>query len=80
MAMVEMEQAHRLASETKILDATIKDTQRGHWMGVLIAIASIASAVWTALAGASPAVSIALVGLPLVAIVKSIMGNKTNGK
>lgn len=78
--MVEREQAHRIEAESEILHATIRDTKRGHWLGLLISAASIAGAVWTAHIGAHPTVSIALVGLPLVAIIKSIIGSKTNGK
>ena len=80
MAMVEREQAERHAADSAILAATIKDTQRGHWIGLAIAVASIAGAVATALYGAHPTVSIALVGLPLVAIIKSIISSKSNGK
>jgi uncharacterized membrane protein len=80
MAMVEREQAHRISEESAILSATIKDTARGHWIGLLIASASISGAVWTAYIGSHPTVSIALVGLPLVAIIQSILKNKSNGK
>lgn len=80
MSMVEREQAHRMASDGEILHATVKDTRRGHWIGLAIALASIAGAIWTVHIGAHPTVSIALVGLPLAAIIKSIIGSKTNGK
>lgn len=80
MSMVEREQAHRISEESSILRATIKDTARGHWIGVFIATASIAGCVATAVMGAHPTVSIALVGLPLVAIIQSIMKSKSNGQ
>lgn len=80
MAMVEREQAHRISEESSILKATIKDTARGHWIGLSISIASIVGCIVTAYMGAHPTVSIALVGLPLVAIIQSIMKNKSNGK
>ena len=79
MAMVEREQAHRISEESAVLKATIQDTSRGHWIGLFIAISSIAGAVWTAHIGSHPAVSIALVGLPLVAIIQSVLKNKSNG-
>lgn len=80
MAMVEREQAHRIAEESAILQATIKDTARGHWIGLGIATLSISGAMFTAYIGAHPGVSVALVGLPLVAIIQSVLRNKSNGK
>lgn len=78
MGMVEREQEHGLAQEDTVLRATVGDTARGHWMGLVISIAAIAAAGATAYFGAHPTVSIALVGLPIVAIVRSIMANKSN--
>lgn len=78
--MVEREQAHRISEESAVLAATIQDTKRGHWIGLAIAAASIAGAIWTAYIGAHPTVSVALVGLPLAAIIQSVMKSKSNGK
>lgn len=80
MAMVEREQAHRLVEENAILNATIRDTARGHWIGLVIAALSIGGTVFTAYIGAHPGVSVALVGLPLVAIIQSVLKSKSNGK
>lgn len=80
MSMVEREQENRLQQENAVLSATISDTQRGHWMGLAISVVSICAAAWTASIGAHPTVSIALVGLPIVALVKSIIASKSNGK
>lgn len=80
MAMVEREQAERHKADEAILVATIGDTRRGHWIGLAIAAASIAGSVATAVYGAHPTVSIALVSLPLVAIVKSIVSSKSSSK
>lgn len=77
MAMVEQEQIHRASHEMTILNATVVDTRRGHWLGAAISLASIAGAVFTAHIGAPAAVSIALVGLPLVSIIQAIVNNKT---
>ncbi len=73
MQMVEREQEHRIAHERTELDASVKDFRRGHWIGGLLGALSIAGAVFTAYIGAHPTVSIALVGLPIAAIVRSIM-------
>ena len=76
MAMVEQEQAHRIANEMKELEATVSDFRRGHWLGGLLGVLSIAGAVFTAYIGAHPTVSIALVGLPLMAIIRNIITRK----
>lgn len=44
----------------------------GQAAGAVVALSSLAGAVYTALNGAHPAVSIALVGLPIAAIIKAI--------
>lgn len=80
MGMVEREQAHRIEQENMVLVATVADTSRGHWMGLTISVAAIAAAAVTAYFGAHPTVSIALVGLPIVALVRSFMANKSNGQ
>lgn len=77
MAMVEREQAHRIEHEKTVLNATVKDTRRGHWMGGVISVAALAGAVFTAYIGAHPAVSIALVGLPVATIVQAIIKGRS---
>lgn len=79
MKMVEQEQAHRIDHEETVLLATINDTKRGHWIGAVICVLSIAGAVFTAYIGIHPSVSIALVGLPLATIIQSIIRSKSNG-
>lgn len=80
MKMVEMEQQHRITQETEVLNATIRDTKRGHWIGGAISLASLAGCVWSVYLGAHPTVSVALVSLPVVAIIQAIMRNKSNNK
>lgn len=76
LAMVEREQAHRLATDKEDLSASIQDTRRGHYVGGLIALAAIAASVYTVYLGAHWAVSVALVGLPISAIINSILKRK----
>lgn len=80
MVLVEREQEHRLEQEKDLLKATIKDTRRAHWMGFGISALALAAAIGAAFLGAHPTVSIALVGLPIAAIIRSIMQTKSNGK
>ena len=70
--MVEQEQAHRIAHDNQALGAEIKDTKRGHLLGALISVVSIAASVFTAYIGVHWSVSVALVGLPIAAMVASI--------
>jgi len=77
MRMVEQEQAHRIAHEANGLSATIRDTRRGHWLGGAISIAAIFGSAYTAYIGAHPAVSMALVGIPITTIINAILKNKS---
>lgn len=74
MAMVEAEQAHRIASDTRILAADIADGKRGMWIGFFLALVAIGGAVYTAFIGANPWVSIALVSYPLFLLIKAFIG------
>lgn len=80
MAMVEREQQHRIDQESAILEATIRDTRRGHWIGGAVSILALAGCVLSVYLGAHPAVSVALVSLPVVAIIQAIVRSKSNGK
>lgn len=78
MRLVEQEQQHRIDYDNLVLRATIKDTQRGHWLGGLISIAAVCGAVLSVHLGAHPAVSIALVSVPVGTIINAILKNKSN--
>ena len=80
LAMVEKEQEHRINTDKSALIATIADTQRGHYLGSLISLSSILGCVYSVYIGASAIVSVALVGIPVLAMVKAIVGNKLNNK
>lgn len=72
VSMVEQEQAHRFAHDTQALTAETKDTRRRNWLGALISLASIAASVFTAYIDAHWSVSVALVGLPVAAMIGSV--------
>ena len=80
MAMVEREQQHRINQESAILEATIRDTRRGHWIGGTVSVLALVGCVFSVYLGAHPAVSVALVSLPVVAIIQAIVRSKSNGK
>lgn len=70
LRMVEAEQSHRQELENVAVRAEIADTKRGHWIGGALTLLCVSGAAYTAHIGASPFVSIALVGLPLVGLIK----------
>lgn len=71
--MAEKEQDHRIHIDTASLDATRRDFRRGHIIGGSLAALSIAGSVYTAIIGAHPTVSIALVSLPVTALIGRII-------
>jgi uncharacterized membrane protein len=52
----------------------------GQIFGVTVALACTAGAIYTAIIGAHPVVSIALVGLPIAAIIKALRASPANSK
>lgn len=83
--MAEAEQSARLARESDAIryeftkfEAIRQDNRRGQWLGFIIAISAVAAASVTAYFGAHPSVSIALVGVPILGIVKAIINSKSD--
>lgn len=76
LKLVEQEQDHRISYESKSIEAAVRDTKRGHVIGGIISILAVCGAIFTAYIGAHPAVSIALVGLPIFGIVQAFIRNK----
>lgn len=76
MAMIEREQAHRIAHDTSALEGEKSDTKRGHYIGAAACLAAIFGAIFTAYIGAHPTVSIALVSVPILGMIQAFVGNK----
>jgi uncharacterized membrane protein len=81
--MAEAEQSHRMLMERDTLEANTKAQyfeaeaiRRGTWLGAGISFASIALAAATAVLGAHPAVSVALVSVPVMSAVRAIILRK----
>lgn len=81
--MTEQEQAHRLETEKSALEANIasgkeslKHARTGLIAGATVSILAILGAVASVWLGAHPAVSIALVSVPVLGMVKALIGNK----
>lgn len=82
LRMSEQEQAHRISIEQAALQSNIasaKESQsqakRGQYVGAAAVYLAIIAAVITVFAGAHPFVSIALVSVPILGMVKALVGN-----
>ncbi len=76
MHMAEIEQLHRHNTELKIIKQDASSILHGQWLGALTAILSIVAATYTAYIGAHWSVSCALVGVPMLGIVRAIVNRK----
>jgi uncharacterized membrane protein len=81
--MAEVEQQHRIESERAALQSNIDAAQseilasrRGLQLGAAISILSILAALATVFMGANWAVSVALVGVPLMSAVRALILRK----
>lgn len=73
LAMAEKEQGHRIEYEKTGLTATVRESRRGQILGAIISVVAIGGAIFTAYIGAHWAVSAALVGVPVLGIVRAIV-------
>lgn len=76
-AMAEKEQSHRIAIEDRGLSASIAEAKHGQILGAIISIFSLLSAVGSVYMVAHPAVSVALVGVPIAGLVKAIVDSRS---
>lgn len=76
MAMVEREQAHRMELDRATVKAEILDTIGGKVLGALMTMAAVAGAVYTAYIGAHWGVSVAIVGVPITALIGRFIKSK----
>lgn len=74
MTMVEQEQVHRTSYERARLDGEIAGSRRGHVLGGSITILAIFVAAGAGYVGVNPIICVAIVGLPIASILKSIFG------
>lgn len=73
LRMAELEQQHRMALEVMILPENMRAARRGQQLGAAISIAALGLASVTALMGAPWQVSIALVGVPVLSVARSLV-------
>ena len=74
MAMVEQEQVHRMGYERTRLDGEIAGNRRSHLIGGAITVLAIVVAAGAGYIGVNPIICVAIVGLPIASILKSIFG------
>lgn len=70
--MAEAEQRARIEYEAKALDGMLNDTRRGHYLGAAVSFAALVAALVAVQLGASPSVSWALVGVPVLGMVQAL--------
>ncbi|WP_425271750.1 DUF2335 domain-containing protein [Pusillimonas noertemannii] len=71
--MAEKEQEHRISYERAELEATRRDFRRGQIIGATLALACVIASVYSVILGAHPIVSVALVGIPIMALIGKIL-------
>lgn len=78
--MAEREQEHRIQSEQIALQtnaeatkAEIQAAKRGSWMGFSISLLAIGGAIYTVAVGAHWSVSVALVSVPVMGAVRTLI-------
>jgi len=77
LKMAEAEQAHRIAYETDALRAQVVEAKRGQILGASISLLAVAGALVSVWLGAHWAVSVALVGVPLMGLAKAIVDSRS---
>jgi uncharacterized membrane protein len=73
LAMAEKEQEHRIVLENQIVPSNASAGKRGQWLGAAIASLALILAAVTALVGAPWMVSVALVGVPILSVARSLV-------
>lgn len=77
MSMIEREQAYRIAHDTKALHSMSSDIKRGHYIVGTVCVLAVCGAIFTAYIGSSAVVSIALVGVPVLGMIKAFMPTRS---
>lgn len=73
LRMAEAEQQHRIDMEGQIVPANNKAGLRGQWLGAAISVVALALAVVASWIGAPWQVSVALVGVPVLSVARSLV-------
>ena len=73
LRMAEKEQEHRISLESSIVPANERAGRRGQWLGAFISILALSLAVLAVYLGAPWQVCVALVGVPVLSVARSLV-------
>ena len=73
LRMAELEQQHRIALETQIVPENQRAGKRGQWLGATISIVALLLATYTSYLGSPWQLSVALVGVPVLSVARSLV-------
>lgn len=73
LRMAELEQQHRISIEAKIIPENQKAGSRGQWLGAGISALALILAAWSSYLGSPWQLSIALVGVPVLSVARSLV-------
>lgn len=73
LAMAEKEQGHRIEYESTGLRATTEEAKRGQYLGSVLSAVALLGAVFVVYLGGPWEVSVALVGIPVLGIIRAIV-------
>ncbi len=73
LTMAEAEQRHRIDLERQIVPGNMNAGRRGQWLGAAISVIALLLAAVTAMRGAPWQVSVALVGVPVLSVARSLV-------
>lgn len=73
LRMAEKEQEHRIHLEEEIVPSNAKAGLRGQWLGAGVSAAALVLAAITSMSGAPWQVSVALVGVPVLSVARSLV-------
>lgn len=76
MKQVEDEQNHRHTMERRMLAAEIVDTIGGKLLGAVMTVVAIGACVWSVQLGAHWSVSVAIVSVPITALIGKFISRK----
>ena len=80
LQMAEAERAHRFACETKSLEAENSEARLGLLLGGTLALTSVFLSVLAAYVGAHWTLPVALVSVPVVGMVKTLIKGRSGGR
>ena len=73
LRMAEQEQQHRINLESQMVPADVLAGKRGQWLGAAISVLALSLAAIVSILGGPWQVSVALVGVPVLSVARSLV-------